>query len=148
VKLVAGLNGVPLNGSAVAPSLAPHDWLQEPDPAWPPAGGTWPATAADEFESERRRLESEIAVATERAAVARQRAIEREAEMRAALREILVASQERVAEIEREHESALAVLRQQAQDEAARILADARRELAERNRRVSAVELDEVRDAR
>lgn len=131
-----------MNGSWVAPSLAPHDGSSSPTvgmraiadhpsnsqnevPAPSPAADPWPESPLDDFERQRPRLEGEIAAAKARTAAARQRTAAREAEVRAALRAELVASKDSVAEIERECDIAIANVRKAAQIEVERILAEA-----------------------
>ena len=105
-----------------------HDFA----PSWPPAEDGWPAAQPDEFDRERSRLEAEIAVAKARTAVARHRVAQREAEVHAALRAEILDSQEQLAEMERDHESAVTAVREAARVEAARIIATAREQLAGR----------------
>ena len=137
---MAGLNGTPINGSPingasingvkVGHAIAPYDLAQEADHLWPPATDCWPEVPVDELEVERPRLEAEIAAAKARAAAARYRAADRDAEMRAALRAELLASQETLAEMERQHEITVAMVSEVARAEVARTLAEARRQVA------------------
>ncbi len=86
------------------------------------------STESSEFEVERSRLEAEILVARTRTATARRRLFERDE----ALRAEVAASQQDLAEIEREHEAAVHALREDALSEVARIIAEARRSVADR----------------
>jgi prophage DNA circulation protein len=72
------------------------------------------------------RLHEEIAAAQTRAEAAKRRITEREAEVRDVLRAELLASQEAVAEMERQHELNVESIRQRTNAEVARILAEAR----------------------
>lgn len=100
------LNGKHVNGSWVPPSSLPnHD----------------PDMSADH--DERARLVAEVAAANARTAAARERVAAREAEVRAALHAELVASRELLAEMERQHDVAIAMIRSAAQAEVERILA-------------------------
>lgn len=107
-------NHVPVNGSN---PLAGRPGASEPS--------TTPS-AGDALEVERLRLESEIAAATARAAAAELRA----AELNAALHAVVMASKERLAAIEREHETVLAGLRAAAQQQVEQIMAEARRQVS------------------
>jgi hypothetical protein len=139
---MVALNGRPMNGSWVAPSPAPHDGSSAPPvrmraiadhpanaqsevPVSSPAADPWPDPPLDDLERQRARLEGEIAAARARTAAARERAAARDAEMRAALRAELVASKESVDEIERECDISIAKVREAAQIEVERILAEA-----------------------
>ena len=126
---VVALNGMPINGSNGETPDSPRDWLQEKAPLWPPASGSWPDSAFDELDVERSRLEAEIATAKARAAAARRR----DTQMRAAMHADVVVSQQRLAEMEREHDTTIATIREAAQAEVARILSEARREVAGRS---------------
>jgi hypothetical protein len=134
-RTVVELNGTPLNGSRVHLSHAPVEWAQETSLVWLPTSGSWPSLAmdraepvADEFDAERSRLEAEIADAKARAVAARQRAAEREAQMRAALQAEIAASREQLSVLEREHDATVARIRAAAQAEVEQILAEARRQ--------------------
>ncbi|MGB8859101.1 MAG: hypothetical protein WCC60_07595 [Ilumatobacteraceae bacterium] len=105
------MNGTPMNGTGALPSTQSVDWAP---------------TAGDDAVAERARLEAEIVVVTARAAAARQRAAQRDLDVRAALREELTASKSVLAEMERAHEVTVAMLREAAQAEVDRILRDAR----------------------
>ncbi|MCU1366778.1 MAG: hypothetical protein JWL72_4269 [Ilumatobacteraceae bacterium] len=125
------LNGKPSNGHADSPVTLPiYDHMREPEATWPRADDAWPAASPGACDLERPRLEAEIAAAKARAASARHRAAQRDAQMRAALRVELEASQERLAAMEREHEAAVAAVLADAQAKAARIVAEARQQLS------------------
>jgi len=87
---------------------------------------------ADDFDAERSRLEAEIAAAKARAIAARERAAQREAELRAALQAELAASREQLAALEREHDATVAQVRDEASAEVERILSEASRQAAAR----------------
>ena len=150
---VSGLNGTPMNGASPNcasmngsrwehPSAGPPTDL-EAEPVWSPTMGTWPGAEPDEFEVERQRLEAEIAAAKARTAEARRRAADRDTELRAEL----IASQELVAEVERQHEMAVARVREAAQAEVKRVLTEARRRVAGDPARETAQGPSEVDDA-
>jgi len=77
----------------------------------------------DDGAAERARLEAAIAAAISRTAAARHRRAERDAEIRAALREEVLATQALLDEMDRNHQEALAALRETTQAEIARIIA-------------------------
>ena len=79
-------------------------------------------------------LEADIAAAKERTDLARERAVELAAAVRAEMRAEVVASQERLAQMEREHEDELATIRADAKALAARIIAEARALVSEQRR--------------
>jgi hypothetical protein len=114
-------NGLSLNGAWVAPSTLPHHEVGPPAVEIP----TTNDTSSGDLESERKRLEAEIAAqgCTEAAI---ERAEARDAEVRAVLHAELLASRDALAEMEREHEEAVAAIHSAAQAEVERILADAR----------------------
>mgnify|MGYP003326301023 FL=1 len=87
----------------------------------------WPDPELDEFERERSKLEAAIAVAKARAAAARDMLQTREATVKAALRADVIAAQDDVAAMERDHQRRVAEVREQARIEAAGIVATARR---------------------
>ena len=120
---VVALNGTPVNGSGWEPPPVPLIRLEDAVPVWPPASNSWPGDAPDEVELERARLEAEIAATKAQAAAARRR----DTEIRAALHAEVVALQQRVAEMEQQHDMDLVQIREDAQAEVARILSDARR---------------------
>lgn len=78
----------------------------------------------DEGGSERDRLEQELADTHDAIAAARQRLAEREAEVKAALREELVASRERLAEMDRAHDLRITAIRAEAEAAIALIMRD------------------------
>ena len=86
---------------------------------------TWPPKPFDEQAVERRRLEQELASARERVALAVEQAAQRDASMKAALREELVASRERLIEMDRRHDERIAEIRAAADAEVERIIAAA-----------------------
>jgi len=133
---VVELNGTPLNGSRPHLSSATLDWTRETDLVWLPTTSR-PAVAvntpvADDFDAERSRLEAEIAAAKARAIAARERAAQREAELRAALQAELAASREQLTALEREHDATVAQVRHEASAEVERILSEAPRQAAAR----------------
>jgi hypothetical protein len=81
----------------------------------------------DDLLQERHRLETEIAAAKARAAIARDRTANRDRDMRAALKIEVEESQARLAELERQHQVAVEMLREATQAEVERILSEARR---------------------
>jgi hypothetical protein len=83
-----------------------------------------------ELDRQRARLEAEIVAAKTRAAAARQRAVERDTEVRAALKVEVEAAQARLADMERQHQVAVGMLRDAARGEVERILAEAREHIA------------------
>jgi hypothetical protein len=105
----ASMNGVSLNGAAAAPA---HQ------------------LAHDLATNERARLMAEIAAANDRAAAARARTAQIQAEVQADLRMELEASRATVEAMEREHLLALAAIRDRAQAEVDRILTAARLQAA------------------
>lgn len=143
---MVGLNGVSNDRSRRDHPSTPHDWIPElslaADPptsprdqardanvAWPPATvSSWPVVAEDELAIERSRLEAEIAAAKARTLAARHH----DSVMRVALHAEVVASQKALTEMERQHEATVAVIRETARDEAARILSEARQHVAHR----------------
>ena len=66
---------------------------------------------SDEFAAEHARLEAAIATANARTAAARHRIASSEATTRASLRDEVLATQATLAEMDREHQAALAALR-------------------------------------
>jgi hypothetical protein len=91
------------------------------------AAGRWPDPALEQFERERAALEADIAEAKARAAAAKELASAREASLKATLRGDVIAAQDAVAEMEREHQRAVAMVRENARLEAEAIVADAKR---------------------
>lgn len=147
---MVGLNGVPIDRSRHNHPSSSHEWIPElsladdppdsPEPRgrgadafWPPAAvSSWPG-AHNELEMERSRLEAEIAAAKARTLAAQHH----DSVMRAALHEEVVASQQSLAEMERQHDAVIGSIREVAQTEAARILLEARQQVAHRAGRVS-----------
>jgi hypothetical protein len=78
-------------------------------------------------EEQRARLEADLAAATARLLAARHRAAELDAAAKERIRAELASSRETLAEIDRQHEETIALVRRNAQAEVERILADARR---------------------
>lgn len=136
------LHGRVPNGASVAsdaallPMLTPmaemtaDAAMPSPENQSPQISEPWPELEHDELETERAGLEAEIAAARARTAVAKHRAAQRDAEMRAALRVELEASKDALADMEREHAVAVALVREAADVEVAEILAAARRQVA------------------
>lgn len=92
------------------------------------SGEKWPDPELEEFERDKSQLEAAIAVAKARAAAARDMLQTREATVKAALRADVVAAQDEVAAMEREHQRRVAEVREAARREADVIVAAARRE--------------------
>lgn len=138
----SSLNGLsPLNGSAPMNGLTPLDGsapLHDDTPAagvplLAPAPVVWPPNSFDDVDREKARLETELAAANARLAAVQQRAVVRDAEVRAVLQSELLASKETLARMEREYEMAIAMVRTAAETEAARVLSEARGEIARRS---------------
>jgi hypothetical protein len=102
----------------------------ESSPDWLPELDERSNTVYDEAELERARLDAELHAAKARTAAARHRAADRSAQVRDVLRREVHASQERLAELERQHEAALLSVREAGRAEAERIIAEARDEVA------------------
>ena len=83
------------------------------------------------IEEQRARLEADLAAAKARLLAARHRAAELDASAKEQMRAELEASRETLAEIDRQHEETIAVVRRNAQTEVERIIADARRRAGE-----------------
>lgn len=116
-----------LNGSGVGAArssiwAAPYDQFAEQRGALSLADVRI-ETPSHELEAERQRLEAQIAATSARILAARSRADQRDAEIGALLRDDLVASQDYIAEMERQHDSAVAAVRAAAEAEIAAILA-------------------------
>jgi hypothetical protein len=79
---------------------------------------------APSFDDERRRLETEIAVARERAVAATERTRQREADARSAMRSEVEATQRLIVELEERHREALALIAETAELEIARLRAE------------------------
>ncbi len=118
------LNGTSLNGAWVAPATLPRRAAQSR--ATLAFVDRWPHPPLDEPEGELARLEAEVVTAKARADSAKERLAAREADVRTVLRMELIASRDAVAEMEREHEMTLAMVRSAAQSEVERIRAEAR----------------------
>lgn len=87
--------------------------------------------SVDAIEEQRVRLEADVAAAQARLLAARHRAAELDASAKEQMRAALEASRETLAEIDRQHEETIALVRRNAQTEVERILADARRRAGE-----------------
>jgi|GEM_PF-3592464 len=135
---MVALNGMHLNGSALphhrheSPSIeriSMDDFRADPVNDQEPTSATDPKVdpPPGDLAVERNRLQSEIDTAKARAAAARERAAARELELRAVIHAEIVASRESIAEMERQHEMAIAMVRSAAQAEVERILAEAHR---------------------
>lgn len=136
---MAGMNGTPiqisdgahrLDGPSVGPSVGSVAAAADGEVFWLPESASWPQAEEDEFEIERRRIDAQLAAARTRVIAARQLAETREVELRLALRAEIVASQESLAAMSRDHECTLAAIRTAARDEVESILAEARRPVA------------------
>ena len=124
---MAGLSGAQFNGSSWEPPVVPDDPLPEADPVWLPAAhADSPALALDEFEVERSRLEAEISAVKSRAIAARHLATG----VHATLHAEVIAAQDALAEMERQHGIDIAMIREAARVEVARILSEARQQVA------------------
>ena len=129
---------VALNGWRMDPPLTPNGESSNhvnpmPAPAplrWPVPEDDWIDSEANELERERARLEAEIAAAKARTAAAMHRAATTDADAKAILREELVTAKTALADLERQHETSVAMVRQAAQAEVDRILAVAREQAA------------------
>ena len=97
---------------------------------WPVPDDDWADTEANELAREQARLEAEIAAAKARTAAAMHRAATTDADAKAILREELLTAKRELADLERQHETTVAMIRQAAQDEVERILAAARAQAA------------------
>ena len=95
-----------------------------------PSNGAVDAGLGENDTSEHQRLEFEIAAATARTAAALARAAALDAQVQADMRHELVASRETVEEMERNHATAIALIREEARTEADRILEEARQQAA------------------
>lgn len=133
-----GVNGIGLTNEAAFLPLAATESTATADSPTPPPDRErapvvepWPELEDDELETERAGLEAEIAAARARTAAAKHRAAQRDAEMRAVLRAELEASKEVLATMEREHAVAVALVREAADAEVVRILAEARQRVAD-----------------
>lgn len=123
------LNGsVRPNGFHPAAPAASTDWPQvqpqessgEREPAPQPVN-----PSSDGFDEERSRLEAELATAQARLDAARHRRALAEAEMNAALRREIAASRATLADLDRQHEESLSMVRRSTEAEVARIIAEA-----------------------
>jgi hypothetical protein len=83
------------------------------------------------IEEQRARLEADLAAAKARLLAAKHRAAELDASAKEQLRAELEASRQTLAEIDRQHEETIALVRRNAHTEVDRILADARRRAGE-----------------
>ncbi len=89
------------------------------------------APTEDVGDDERSRLEGELAAAKERVAAATRRRAARDLAVKEAMRVELAAFQETIADTERRHQEAVAMIRDAADAEVERILAEARRAAAD-----------------
>lgn len=143
----ASLNGHSLHASSVngasgadrlvANGLDAHPTPIAGVPLTPGNGASQPAASFDDVDQQKAQLEAALADATARLAAARQRAVVRDAEVRAVLHAELLASKETLARMEREYEMAIAMVEQAAAVEAERVLAEARERVAGRARPAS-----------
>lgn len=124
----ASLNGAPLNGSDTHPTPA------QGVPVHSDGSATWPPQSFEDVDQQKARLEAELAAASARLSAVRQRAVVREAEVRAVLHAELLASKETLARMEREYEMAISMVEQAAATEAERVLAAARDQVSRRAR--------------
>lgn len=137
------LNVTPMNGSRTSFATASHNGsgipvigmfvMEEQHRERVPEEGSgsvrtarnWPAPVLDEIEVERSRLEAEIVAAISRTVAAQHRAGGLDADVRTGLREEFINSRESLADMEREHEAAVAMIRDTAKGEIERIRAEA-----------------------
>jgi hypothetical protein len=126
---VVGVDPVePVNGSHDAAERAVESGaLTRRAMSWPASSDVdgLDSAGVDPEALEVARLEAEIAAAKARAATARMTAANRAAEIRTALRDDLAASQQQLADMERENEATVERIRREADDEAAQLLTDA-----------------------
>lgn len=80
----------------------------------------------DDVDQQKAQLEAALAAATARLTAAQQRAVVRDAEVRAVLHAELLASKETLARMEREYDMAISMVEQAAAAEAERVLTEAR----------------------
>ena len=104
----------------------PREFAHSADHATRPDAGDAAQAEANSVAAERRRLEGDIAAAKRRAASSQQRIEAAELDIREALRAELSASKDALAAIERQHEVTVAMIRNAAQAEVQRIIAEAR----------------------
>lgn len=133
MNAVSALNGTSLNGTAssgVDARPTPVHGL----PIQSDSSAGWPPQPFDDVDQQKAALEAALAAATARLAAARQRAVVRDAEVRAVLQAELLASKETLARMEREYEMAIGMVQQAAAAEADRVLTAARDEVARRSR--------------
>ncbi len=124
---MVGLRGTQFNGSSWEPPAVPDAPLPDADPVWLPAAhANSPTFAPDEFEAERSRLEAEISTVKSRAVAARRLA----PGVHATLHAEVIAAQDALAEMERQHGIDIASIREAARVEVARILSEARQQVA------------------
>ena len=107
------MNGIVANGSA----------MNEP-------ASSAPAEQPDLL-GQRAQLERELVAVRDEVAATRARVAERDAAMKAALRDELVDSRERLTALEAEHAEQLAAIRAETQSSVERIIAEAQREIGE-----------------
>lgn len=89
------------------------------------------AASVEAIEEQRARLEAELAAAKARLLAAKHRAAELDAAVKERMRAELEASRETLAEIDRQHDETIALVRRNAQTEVERIRAAARRRAGE-----------------
>jgi hypothetical protein len=126
----------------------PHESAHDADRAAHPDAGDAAQVEANAVAAERRRLEDDIAAAKRRAATAQMRIEAAELQIRETLRAELSASKDALAAIERQHEVTVAMIRNAAQTEVQRIMAEARRAVADGDHsRSNVVHQDDFRQA-
>ena len=121
-RIAPVLNGSGADAARSSIWAAPYDQLAEQHAASSLADVRI-ETPSHELEAERQRLEAQIAATHARILAARNRADQRDAEIGALLHADLVASQDYIAEMERQHDNAVAAVRAAAEAEIAAILA-------------------------
>ena len=129
----------PVNGSQDAEDRAAEAGaLTRRALSWPtlPDSDDVDTADVDPESLEAARLEAEIAAAKARAATARMTAANRAAEIRTALRDDLTGSQQELADMERQNEAIAERIRREADDEVARLRADAEARAAVIRRRI------------
>jgi hypothetical protein len=128
---MVGLNGTPIDDSWLHHTTVQHDRTRNEVQKWHSPAASWPDVEVEDLEVERSRLEAEIAAGKARVAAAKHRAAEMSAALAAALRAEVAASQGALAEMELQHEAEIARIREAADADVERILAAARRHVAD-----------------
>jgi hypothetical protein len=122
-RVAPGLNGGGVDAAMSSIWAAPYDQFAEQHVASSLVADVQTETPSHELEAERQRLGAQIAATQARIIAARSRADQRDAEIGALLHADLVASQDYIAEMERQHDHAVAAVRAAAEAEIATIIA-------------------------